>query len=180
MGSALDSLKGEDFAWGFEDESAQRISARTARVWTLDKPIRKVNSDRVNSNVFGFYAIDGNSVAAFPEGSKSGDMCSFLDAIRAANGDRKILLILDNGPVHHAKDVTEHAKQVGINLLFLPPYSPQFNPIELIWKTIKARVSGMFLLHKEHLVEAVKESFASESAKKSYAKGWMETFFKGS
>ena len=91
-----------------------------------------------------------------------------------------MLLILDNGVTHHVKIVTARAKELDIVLVFLPPYSPQFNPIELIWKTIKARISGMFILYKEHLVEVVRTLFEQESAKQSYAEGWKRTFFNGS
>jgi len=149
-------------------------------VWSLGKPVRKVNSDRINANVFGYYAIDGVSVSMFPESSKTADMCAFLDAVRAANGDRKVLIILDNGVTHHAKAVVTKAAELDIVLVFLPPYSPQFNPIELIWKTIKARISGMFILYKEHLVDAVRTLFEQESAKQSYAEGWKRTFFNDS
>lgn len=173
----LDSLRGTDFVWGFQDESAQRISVRTARLWSIGKPVRRVNSDRVNANTFGFYAVEGNSVVMFPEKSKGEDMCMFLEAVREANGSRKILMILDNGRIHKTKEVFECAKELDIILLFLPPYSPQFNPIELIWKTIKARISGMFLLCREHLVAAVNEYFLEETSKSSYVKAWKERFF---
>jgi len=111
----------------------------------MGKPTRKVNSDRVNANIFGFYAMNGNSVATFPEMSKGPDMCSFLDEVRTANGSRKVVMILDNGRIHHTDIVTARATELDIVLVFLPPYSPQFNPIEIVWKTIKARISGMFL-----------------------------------
>lgn len=166
-----------DVVWGFQDESAQRISTRTARLWSLGKPVRRTNSDRVNANIFGFYAVRGNSVAFFPEHSKAQDMCGFLDAVRGANGGRRIVMILDNGPIHRTKAVDAHARELGIELVFLPPYSPQFNPIELVWKSIKRAVSGMFILERYQLVEVVRESFMEETRKKSYLRGWMETFF---
>jgi len=158
------------------DESAQRISANTVRVWSRGKPVRRMNSDRVNANTFGLYAIRGESVIMFPESSKKEDMCVFLDAVRDANGDRKVLMILDNSRIHHTNVVTERAEELDIILLFLPPYSPQFNPIESIWKTVKAVISGLFLLCREHLVATVMETFMRESAKQSYAEGWKRTF----
>ena len=99
----MDSLMDPDVVWGFQDESAQRISSRTARLWSLSKPIRRTNTDRINAKIFGFYAVRGNSMAFFPEHSMTADMCDFLDAVRRANGSRKVVLILDNGPVHHLK-----------------------------------------------------------------------------
>ncbi len=167
----------EEIVFGFPDESAQRISVRTARLWSLHKPTRKVNSDRINANVFGFYAIKGISVSYCPERSKAEDMCAFLDAVRAANGSKRILMVIDNGPIPHSSMVLEHAEKLDIRFIFLPPYSPQFNPIELIWKTLKARISGMFLLYRDHLVATVEELFAIESAKESYATAWQNNFW---
>ena len=173
----MDSLMDPDVVWGFQDESAQRISSRTARLWSIGKPVRRTNTDRINANIFGFYAIRGNSVAYFPEHSKTADMCGFLDAVRAANGDRKIVFILDNGPVHHLKAVLEHAEELDIHFVFLPPYCPQFNPIELVWKSIKRVVSGMFILERYQLIDVVRENFMKETSKTSYLEGWMRTFF---
>ena len=173
----MDSLTDPDVVWGFQDESAQRISSRTARLWSVGKPVRRTNTDRINANIFGFYAVRGNSVASFPEHSKTADMCGFLDAVREANGDRKVVMILDNGPVHHLKAVLEHAEGLNIHFVFLPPYCPQFNPIELVWKSIKRVVSGMFILERYQLIDVVREIFMNETSKTSYLEGWMKTFF---
>lgn len=167
---------GEDFVLGFADESAHHINVSTSRVWSLGKPVRKVNSDRIHANTFGFYAMNGESVILIPDCSKSADMCAFLYAVRKANGDRKVVMILDNGPIHHSNAVILTAEVMDIALVFLPPYSPQLNPIELIWKTIKARISNMFLLHRDHLVAAVQELFTQESTKDSYLTSWKRTF----
>ena len=116
-------------------------------------------------------------MAYFSEHSKSQDMCDFLRAVSAANGGRKIVMILDNGPIHHTKAVSQCADELDIQLIFLPPYSPQFNPIELIWKTIKRVVSGMFILERYQLVDVFQENFMKETRKTSYFDGWMRTFF---
>ena len=46
-------------------------------------------------------------------------------------------LILDNAPVHKSPDVIKLLEDHKINYLFLPPYSPEFNPIELAWSKLK-------------------------------------------
>lgn len=126
--------------------------------------------------MFGFYAINGISVSFFPERSRKEDMCRFLDKVREANGERKMVMILDNCPVHRSAVVKEHAAVLDIILLFLPPYSPQFNPIELIWKTVKRAISRAFLLYKDHLMALVEEVFAKEAAKASYLTAWKADF----
>jgi transposase len=46
-------------------------------------------------------------------------------------------ILLDNAPVHKGERVREAARQKGYELLFTPPYCPEFNPIELIFGIIK-------------------------------------------
>jgi transposase len=53
--------------------------------------------------------------------------------------NKKILLILDNARYHHAVLIQPwlEKNKRKIELLFLPPYSPELNPSELIWKVIR-------------------------------------------
>ena len=53
------------------------------------------------------------------------------------NGD---VIIMDNCPIHYAKMVTDKLKALSIDTLFLPPYSPELNPIEESWSVIKAKL----------------------------------------
>lgn len=48
------------------------------------------------------------------------------------------VVILDNLPAHKSAEAREAVEAVGAHLLFLPPYSPDFNPIENIFAKIKA------------------------------------------
>jgi transposase len=47
------------------------------------------------------------------------------------------VIIMDNLRVHHAKDIKEKLAKSGIDVLYLPPYSPERNPIEESWSLIK-------------------------------------------
>ena len=47
-------------------------------------------------------------------------------------------LILDGCSVHKSKIVLKTFEDCGINVIFLPPYSPDLNPIELFWSKIKS------------------------------------------
>lgn len=54
----------------------------------------------------------------------------------------KIVMVLDNARIHHAKLIQpfldEHKER--LEFLFLPPYSPNLNPIEGLWKWLKTSV----------------------------------------
>jgi transposase len=56
---------------------------------------------------------------------------------------RKILLVLDNARYHHAKILQSWLEEVSdlLELFFLPPYSPDLNPIEMLWKQTRRNVT---------------------------------------
>ena len=48
------------------------------------------------------------------------------------------ILIMDGLSVHKVKGISEMVEAVGANVVYLPPYSPDLNPIETVWSEIKA------------------------------------------
>ncbi len=54
---------------------------------------------------------------------------------------KKIHIILDNAGYHRSKDVRAFTKAHRIKLHYLPPYSPNLNPIERLWKVMRERVT---------------------------------------
>lgn len=56
---------------------------------------------------------------------------------------RGAIVVLDNLRSHHAKEVVELATAHGVRLVFIPPYSPEYNPIEKAWSKLKAWLRKM-------------------------------------
>lgn len=56
---------------------------------------------------------------------------------------KKFVVILDNARPHRAKKVTEYVQEKipNIELLFLPPYSPDLNPAENVWKLLRKKAT---------------------------------------
>ena len=54
--------------------------------------------------------------------------------------ERGSVLVLDNASIHRGGAIRELVEQAGCSLLYLPPYSPDLNPIEMAWSWIKHRV----------------------------------------
>ena len=48
------------------------------------------------------------------------------------------VLVFDNARIHHNQDLIEYIKAFGGRIEFLPPYSPDFNPIESSFSVIKS------------------------------------------
>ena len=75
------------------------------------------------------------------------------------NRGKIIILVLDNLKAHKAEKTKTKARELGIILVFLPPYSPDLNPVEFICKTIKREVSVRSVQSKEHLRNIIKNEF---------------------
>jgi transposase len=160
---------------GFIDEACREANDNTQRVWSFKKPVKRV-AVRVKTHVIGFYAINGKSILSFPERQRATDICDFLNDIRKSNPQGKIAIILDNFKSHHARIVKETAKMLNMCLIFLPPYSPDLNPIEFIWKSIKKQVSKIAPFDQNTLKSVISQSFYQFTNSISYAENWIRKF----
>jgi len=98
------------------------------------EPKRRAN----NITVIGALGARGMLQADVLEGGmKKADFVCFLTALLATlkPGQR---IVLDNLRSHHAVEVKELADKHGVKLIYTPPYSPEFNPIEEAWSKFKA------------------------------------------
>ncbi|RZB32222.1 MAG: hypothetical protein AEth_00545 [Candidatus Argoarchaeum ethanivorans] len=161
---------------GFFDETSPQTTSNTQRLWSFTKPVICKNTTKLRANTFGFYALNGNSVIDFKENSKKESICEFFGEIRSKNPGKTIVIILDNFSSHRAKDTTKFTEENGIVLVFLPPYSPDLNPIEFIWKSIKKVISREFIVDLNHMKEIISDKFRKYSSQISFAKGWIEKF----
>ena len=67
----------------------------------------------------------------------------FLTQLRQRTPEKQIIIILDNATIHKSKKVRRYLKRhKQIHLFFLPPYSPEYNPVEIFWKWLKPKVYG--------------------------------------
>ncbi|AMV23197.1 Integrase core domain protein [Gemmata sp. SH-PL17] len=67
-------------------------------------------------------------------------VCALLHTIARRAGSVPVTLVLDNARYQRCVLVQDAAKQLGIELLFLPSYSPNLNLIERLWKFVKKDV----------------------------------------
>ncbi len=95
------------------------------------------------------------------------------------NPDCEIVIILDNFSSHKAKETISCAMECNLRLTFLSPYSPDLNPIEFIWKSIKRIISHSFIKDVKHMRDFIKKHFKSYSSQLTYAKSWIKLFFNG-
>ena len=67
-------------------------------------------------------------------------VCELLSKIATEYVGRTVHIVLDNARYQKCMLVQEHAKRLGINLVFIPPYSPNLNLIERYWKYVKTKL----------------------------------------
>lgn len=93
-----------------------------------------------------------------------------LEQIRKDYQDKgKIYIFLDNARYSRNKEVYAEAKKLNIKLIFLPPYSPNLNLIERLWKFLKNKIRkniyyNTFAKFKKAIYEFFKniEQYAAE------------------
>jgi len=76
---------------------------------------------------------------------------------------RRLVLILDNAPYHHARLLKPFWRQHRrvLRLDYLPPYSPELNPIERVWKlTRRLCTHNQYFPELQNLVDAVSKQMA--------------------
>lgn len=92
----------------------------------------------------------------------------FLRELARVNreADRRVIVIIDNAKYHHAKLHADwrQEQQTRLTLDFLPPYSPELNPIERVWKRTRRNcLHNGYFPKLARVVEAVETQFAKWS-----------------
>ena len=84
--------------------------------------------------------------------------------------------ILDNAKIHKATDVEIACEILNIELLFLPTYSPELNPIEDLWRIIKSVVYSADYNSLDELVEIITEEFYENVTSESLYENWINEY----
>lgn len=170
-------IKEEEIAIGFIDEARPQNTANTVKVWSFEKVRSIKNTTKFSTNTIGFYAIKGNSVSNFLDDSKAPSIAGFLNDIKISNNSyRAIVAVIDNFSSHKSRIVKQKAKELDIYLVYLPRYSPDLNPIEFIWKSIKRVLSASFVRDLPEMKRIIMESYCSFAKLKGYADYWIKRF----
>ena len=57
--------------------------------------------------------------------------------------EKRVLIVMDNARLHRKNILEKIIKETGHSLLFLPPYSPDLNPIEKLWANMKKKLKDI-------------------------------------
>jgi transposase len=106
----------------------------------------------------GALRLDGLTAPMVIEGAMDGPaFIAYVDQVLVptlAPGD---IVIMDNLPAHKVAKVRTAIEAVKAKLLYLPPYSPDFNPIEMAFSKLKSFLKKAAARTKEDLWAAIRE-----------------------
>ena len=126
----------------FMDAAHFTLEAFLCKVWSKQPLYLKGGAGRNRFNVIG--CVDPINQEIISSHSmvyvNAEQVKEFLEKVRKQCGDIPVAIVLDNARYQHCDAVKEKARELGIELIFLPPYSPNLNIIERLWKHVRRHV----------------------------------------
>lgn len=118
------------------------LAAFVAIIWCFERKFVKTSPGRFRLNVIGAIHATTKELTALYNTTyiTAETVVELLEKIAKAYAGRPIHIFLDNARYQHCQLVKDAAQRLGISLEFLPPYSPNLNLIERLWKFVKAEV----------------------------------------
>ena len=109
--------------------------------------------------------VDGHSFKSFLEEKLSSKLYPY-------NGTNPhCILVMDNAAIHHVDGVSELLESLGVLVYYLPPYSPDLNPIEELFAKVKAALKANERIIHEDLETLLLMSFLTVSSQD--CQGWI-------
>ncbi len=146
----------------FVDETGLKTDMDRVRGWaeTGHRLVDRVVSGHWETNTLVHaIALDGTRAAMILDGPVDGirfaGFCEHFLAPTLQPGD---LVVLDNRSSHKSTAANQSIESVGARLVFLPPYSPDLNPIENIFSKLKQLVRGLRPRNWIQTIEAAKQA----------------------
>lgn len=111
-------------------------------LWCVSRVFIKASPGRNRINVLGAVNAITKEVSVYTNTTYICANCliCFLKQLKEQYSDKPIAIVLDNARYQHCFVVKAIAAGLGIHLLFLPPYSPNLNIIERLWKFTKKEI----------------------------------------
>ncbi len=116
-------------------------------LWSIARVFVRAASGRQRFNVLGAWDAVTRTLTTVTNTTvvNTDTMCDLLRAVAARNLRGPVTLVLDNARYQRNDVVKGVAKELGIELLFLPAYSPNLNLIERLWRFAKRNaISGKY------------------------------------
>lgn len=120
----------------------------------------------------GVLGLDGLKASTIFQGSMNGErFLSFLREQVVPHLRPGDILWMDNLPAHKVTGVREMIEATGATVRYLPPYSPDFSPVEFCWSKVKQILRRLAAQNEPALEQAAAEAFAQVTPQD--AQGWF-------
>lgn len=138
----INKAKGGFIELFFLDASHFVMGGFSGRVWSVVRKWVKTSCGRQRFNVLGALNFVMKKVETVVNTTyiTSTEVIAILEKLAANYVGKPIKVILDNARYQRCKVVFEAAERLGVELIFLPTYSPNLNLIERVWKLVKSKV----------------------------------------
>lgn len=148
----------------FEDESMITDCQALTKNWFLKGCQRIIPTYGKHEGVKLVGCLDYETGRVYVEEHKKYDaevFLQFLKNVMSLYPEGKIVMILDNARIHHAKllKVFLDENRKRLELIFLPPYSPELNKIEELWGWLKDSVINNIFFHTREEIQAAVQKF---------------------
>lgn len=143
----------------FADESSVRSDYHAGTTWALQgqTPVIQSTGSRFIINLLSAISPRGDLRFMAFEGRLNAEVfCDFLKRL-LHNADKPVYVIVDNHPVHRSYKVRDFVESTKgrLKIFFLPPYSPELNPDELVWANLKKHIARKPLKNLDDLKKRV-------------------------
>lgn len=160
----------------FQDEARFGRMSDPGRCWA-PLPIRPTVGLALIREFRYFYAAIGPQNGTLhwmiTETMNTESMVLFLEQIGKAHPDQHVVMVLDGASSHRAKALEVPA---NISLIHLPPYSPELNPVEILWHELREKNCTNHVFESLdavcHSVEKGLEKLASAPEAVTRLSGW--------
>lgn len=116
-------------------------------------------------STIGAVTLNGVRTGLSVPGAIDGETLEFfVEELLAPTLKRGDLVFMDNCPIHKLAEIEDLIEACGAGLVFLPPYSPDLNPIEHCWAKVKTRLRALKPRTHEALLDALVDAFATITA----------------
>lgn len=130
-----------------------------------------LNTSR-NTTILSSVRLNGETAYTTYQGGTTKDkFIDYLKNVLAPTLHEGDIVVMDNMRTHHSKAVREVIEELKINVIFLPPYSPDFNPIEKMWSKIKSVLRRLKIRDLNLLSDALEYAFSCVTNSDCY--GWF-------
>lgn len=143
----------------FLDESGFRLGSPPHYGWApagKKSPGKTTEGAWQTITMMGAIALDGwRSLVTINTPTDRDVFLAFVEQALVPNLHPGDLIVMDNLSAHRHPDAIDAIRKVGADVVFLPPYSPEFNPIEKAWAKLKEIVRRAATLTREAFDRAV-------------------------